>query len=45
MHSSAIEGRTRPGFNFTELSTASLLLGVSANCTMLWGIIAATVTG
>ena len=45
MHSSAIAGRTRPGFNFTELSTPSLLLGVSATCTMLWVIIASTVTG
>ena len=34
MHSSAIAGRTRPGFNFTELSTASLLIGVSATCAM-----------
>jgi hypothetical protein len=45
MNSSAISGRTRPGFNFTELSTASLLLGVSATCVMLWVIIASTVTG
>ena len=45
MHSSAIAGRTRPGFNFTELSTVSLLLGVSATCAMLWVIIASTVTG
>ena len=45
MHSSAIAGRIRPGFNFTELSTASLLFGVSATCVMLWVIIASTVTG
>ena len=45
MHSSAISGRTRPGFNLTELSTASLLLGVNATCAMLWVIIASTVTG
>ena len=45
MHSSAISGRTRPEFNFTELSTASLLLGDSATCAMLWFIIASNVNG
>ena len=45
MHSSAIAGRIRPGFNFTELSTASLLLGVSVICAMLWVIIVSAVTG
>jgi len=45
MHPSAISGRTRLSFNFTELSTASLLLGASATCTMLWVIIASAITG
>ncbi len=45
MHSSAFAGHTTPSFNFTELSTASLLLGVGAICAMLWVIIASTVTG
>ncbi len=45
MYSSAISGRARSGFNFTELSTARLLLGVGATCAMLWAIIVSTVAG
>jgi hypothetical protein len=44
MPSSAIHGRTRPRFNFTEISTYRLLIGVSATCAVLWAIIASTVT-
>jgi len=43
MPSSAIQGRTRSRFNFTEISTARLLFGVSATCALLWAIIASTV--
>ena len=45
MPSRAIPGRVRPRLNFTEISTAMLLAGVSATCALLWIIIASTVTG
>jgi len=45
MPSSAISGRTRPRFNFTEISTARLLIGAGATCALLWTIIATTVIG
>ena len=45
MYLSAIRGRARPRFNFTEISTARLLAGVGATCGLLWAIIATTVIG
>lgn len=39
-HSSA---RIRSEFNFTELSTFKLLLGVGVTCAGLWAVIASTV--
>ena len=45
MPSSVIPGQTRPRFNFTEISTLSLLLGVGATCAVLWAVIASTVIG
>ena len=45
MSSRAIPGRVRPRLNFTEISTAMLLAGASATCTLLWIIIVSTVTG
>ena len=43
MPSSAISGLTRPRFNFTEISTARLLIAAGATCALLWMVIATTV--
>ena len=36
-------GRVRSEFNFTELSTLRLLVGVGCTCVALWAVIATTV--
>lgn len=36
-------GRIRSAFNFTELSTLKLLIGVGLVCAGLWAVIATTV--
>ncbi len=44
MPSNTSSDSVRPPFNFTEISTRRLLIGVGLTCAVLWAVIAATVS-